>query len=89
MVRKSLAKGNANVAGANRLGRKSIRHGRCRGYRLSVAISSHGNPFHGVAGPPYLSEGEMAVVEPLGSGQFRIVARVPRTGWTALAAAAR
>src|SRR3954464_9242403 len=27
-------------------------------------ISSHGNPFHAVAGPPYLAEGEIAVVRP-------------------------
>ena len=28
-------------------------------------ISSHGNPFYAVFGPPYLAEGEIAVVDPL------------------------
>jgi hypothetical protein len=50
----------------------------------NIAIASHGNPFYGVAGPPYLAEGEMAVVEPLGEGGFRIVARIPKDGWAAL-----
>ncbi len=50
----------------------------------NVAIASHGNPFDGVAGPPYLAEGEMAVVEPLGDGRFRIVARVRKDDWEAL-----
>jgi hypothetical protein len=50
----------------------------------NLAIASHGNPFYGVAGPPYLAEGETAVVEPLGDGKFRIVARIAKDGWTAL-----
>lgn len=50
----------------------------------NLAIASHGNPFYGVAGPPYLAEGETAVVEPLGDGKFRIVARIPKDAWTAL-----
>jgi hypothetical protein len=50
----------------------------------NIAIASHGNPFYGVAGPPYLAEGEMAVVEPLGGGQFRIVARITKDGWATL-----
>jgi hypothetical protein len=53
----------------------------------NLAIASHGNPFNAVAGPPYLAEGEIAVVEPLRDGRFRIVARVTKTGWTQLAAA--
>jgi phosphohistidine phosphatase SixA len=48
-------------------------------------IVSHGNPFAAVAGPPYLAEGEAAVVQPRGSEGFRIVARVPRDSWDALA----
>jgi hypothetical protein len=52
----------------------------------NVAIASHGNPFYGVAGPPYLAEGEMAVVEPLGAGTFRVVARITKTDWSALGA---
>jgi hypothetical protein len=55
--------------------------------RTNKAISSHGNPFHGVAGPPYLTEGEIAVVQPKGAGKFTIVARVPVRGFPALAAA--
>lgn len=51
----------------------------------NVAIASHGNPFIAVAGPPYLAEGEIAVVEPQGNGTFRIVARVTKTGWSELA----
>jgi len=51
----------------------------------NVAIASHGNPFAAVAGPPYLAEGEMAVLEPLGGdGQFRIVARITKDRWAAL-----
>jgi broad specificity phosphatase PhoE len=50
----------------------------------TVAIVSHGNPFHALAGA-YLAEGEMAVVEPLGAmSGFRIVAKVPLNGWDAL-----
>jgi hypothetical protein len=50
----------------------------------NTAISSHGNPFFGVAGAPYLAEGEMAVVEPKGNGQFAIVAKITKTAWPAL-----
>lgn len=50
----------------------------------NLAISSHGNPFRAVAGPPYLAEGEIAVIEPLGNGRFRVVARVAKDGWPAL-----
>ncbi len=55
----------------------------------NLAIASHGNPFRAVAPPPYLSEGEMAVIRPLGHGEFRIVARIPLTEWSALVAYAR
>ena len=54
----------------------------------NVAIASHGNPFYGVAGPPYLAEGEIAVIEPQGSGQFRIVAKIAKDAWPALVRAA-
>ena len=51
----------------------------------NLAIVSHGNPFHALAGSPYLAEGEMSVVEPLGAASgFRIVAKVPPDGWDAL-----
>ena len=52
----------------------------------NLAIASHGNPFRAVAPPPYLSEGEMAVIRPLGHGEFRVVARIPLAEWSALAA---
>lgn len=50
------------------------------------AIASHGNPFRGVAGLPYLAEGEAAVVKPLGN-DFAIVARIRVDDWKALEAA--
>jgi len=50
----------------------------------NLAIASHGNPFRSVAGTPYLAEGEVAVVEPLGNNGFRIVARIPKDGWSTL-----
>jgi len=43
-------------------------------------IVSHGNPFHAVAGPPYLAEGEAAVIQPSG-GEFRVVARIRVDEW--------
>ena len=49
-------------------------------------IVSHGNPFHAVAGSPYLAEGEAAVVAPRGAGRFEVVARIPRDRWADLAA---
>ena len=51
-----------------------------------LAIASHGNPFYGVAGPPYLAEGEMAVVRPAGV-DFEVIARVRVEDWSALLAA--
>jgi hypothetical protein len=49
----------------------------------NLAIASHGNPFHAVAGPPYLAEGEAAVVRPLGK-DFEIVARIRSERWSEL-----
>ena len=37
--------------------------------------------FHAVAGPPYLAEGEMAVVRPEGGGRFSVIARIPLAEW--------
>ena len=51
----------------------------------NVAIASHGNPFHAVAGPPYLAEGEAAIVAAAGANGFTVVARVRKTEWDALA----
>ena len=47
-------------------------------------ISSHGNPYYGVFGPPYLAEGEIAVVRPGGPARFETVARIRLTDWPAL-----
>ncbi len=52
--------------------------------KANLAISSHGNPFVAVAGPPYLAEGEAAVVQPLGDRAFRIVARIKKDEWATL-----
>lgn len=46
-------------------------------------ISSHGNPFYALAGPPYLAEGEMAIVRPQGSG-FVVLGRVGVGDWQVL-----
>ncbi|MEI6301436.1 MAG: histidine phosphatase family protein [Betaproteobacteria bacterium] len=54
----------------------------------NLVISSHGNPFQAVAGPPYLAEGEMAVIKPLGD-RFEITARVRIDDWNGLAAAGK
>jgi hypothetical protein len=48
------------------------------------AVSSHGNPFYGVAGPPYLVEGEMAVVRPRGAKGFEVIARIRASDWDRL-----
>jgi len=54
----------------------------------NLVIVSHGNPFFSVAGPPYLAEGEAAVIRPTGSG-FEVIARVRVEGWEALLQAAK
>ncbi|MFO1306718.1 MAG: histidine phosphatase family protein [Burkholderiales bacterium] len=50
----------------------------------NLAISSHGNPFRAVAGSPYLQEGEIAVIRPLGNGRFEIAARITKDAWPPL-----
>jgi hypothetical protein len=47
----------------------------------NTVLSSHGNPFRAVAGPPYLAEGEIAVVRPEGGGSFSVIARIRLTDW--------
>jgi len=47
----------------------------------NLVIASHGNPFRALAGPPYLAEGEMAVVRPEGGGRFSVIARIRLTDW--------
>jgi phosphohistidine phosphatase SixA len=56
------------------------------GAGANLVVVSHGNPFYSVAGPPYLAEGEAAVIKPLGQ-DFRIVARIRVDGWDALKSA--
>jgi len=50
----------------------------------NAVIASHGNPFAAVAGPPYLAEGEMAVVRPEGDSRFTVVGRVRIEQWPLL-----
>jgi hypothetical protein len=47
----------------------------------NTVLSSHGNPFRAVAGPPYLAEGEIAVVRPQGGEKFSVIARIRLTDW--------
>ena len=49
---------------------------------VNDVIVSHGNPFVALAGPPYLAEGEAAVVAPVNDG-FRVVARIKVDEWAA------
>ena len=53
----------------------------------NLVIASHGNPFYGVAGPPYLAEGEAAVIRGLGGNDFEVIARIRVGDWQALTAA--
>ena len=85
-----LAFGKATATGDVRGGPASDEAGRYAALRKllstkiakgrNVVISSHGNPFHAVAGPPYLAEGEVAVVMPEGES-FSVVARIRLTDW--------
>lgn len=54
----------------------------------NAAIVSHANPFYSVAGPPYLAEGEAAVIRPLGS-TFEVFARIRVEDWETLKGAAK
>lgn len=49
---------------------------------VNDVIVSHGNPFVALAGPPYLAEGEAAIVAPANDG-FRVVARIKVDEWAA------
>lgn len=49
--------------------------------RTNNVVSSHGNPFFALFGPPYLAEGEMAVVEP---STQTIVGRIRLDEWETL-----
>jgi len=54
----------------------------------NLAVVSHANPFYSVAGPPYLAEGEAAVIRPLGSG-FEVFAKIRVEDWETLKGAAK
>src|SRR5712691_1240851 len=54
----------------------------------NLAVVSHGNPFYSVAGPPYLAEGEAALIRPAGNS-FDVVARIPVRSWETLKRAAK
>jgi phosphohistidine phosphatase SixA len=54
----------------------------------NLAVVSHANPFYSVAGPPYLGEGEAAVIRPLGSS-FEVFARIRVEDWETLQGAAK
>jgi phosphohistidine phosphatase SixA len=54
---------------------------------VNLGIASHGNPFHGVAGPPYIAEGELAVIEPH-NDDFQVIARVRPEDWARIVASA-
>ena len=51
----------------------------------NLAIASHGNPYRAVVGGAYLAEGEAAIIAPRGKDGFRVVARVTKDEWKALA----
>ena len=53
----------------------------------NLVVASHGNPFYGAAGPPYLAEGEAAVIRGLGNGNFEVIARIRVDDWPQLIAA--
>ena len=54
----------------------------------NLAVVSHANPFYGVAGPPFLDQGEAAIIRPLGNG-FEVFARIRVEGWETLKGAAK
>jgi len=86
--------GRATVSTAVRGGPASAEGGRYDDLRtlltrpvpgnVNLAIASHGNPFVAITGPPYLAEGEAAVIQPLDDTRFRIVARIKKDEWTTL-----
>jgi phosphohistidine phosphatase SixA len=49
----------------------------------NLAVVSHGNPFVNLAGPPYLAEGEAAVIRAI-PDDFQIMARIRVEDWDGL-----
>ncbi len=54
--------------------------------KTNTLLVGHGNPFRSVAGAPHLSEGEAAVVQPVGEGVYQIIARIRIEEWQTLLA---
>lgn len=52
--------------------------------RTVRVVASHGNPFYAVAGPPYLAEGEAAVVAPGPGSGFTVIAKITKDAWGSL-----
>ncbi|MFN2644166.1 MAG: histidine phosphatase family protein [Burkholderiales bacterium] len=50
----------------------------------NAVVSSHGNPFYALYGPPYLAEGEIAIIRPDGANGPEVVGRVRLEDWPAL-----
>jgi hypothetical protein len=50
----------------------------------NAVIASHGNPFYALFGPPYLAEGEIAVVQPDANGKPQIIDRIRLEDWPSL-----
>jgi phosphohistidine phosphatase SixA len=78
----AVSTGSARYAALQKILATPVRPG------TNLVVVGHGNPFYSLAGPPYLAEGEAAVVRPL-EADFQVVARVRVDGWGALADAAR
>ncbi len=52
--------------------------------KANLVISSHGNPYYATNGPPYLVEGEAAVIRPQGDGRWEVLARLRGDEWAKL-----
>jgi Histidine phosphatase superfamily (branch 1) len=50
----------------------------------NAIIASHGNPFYALFGPPYLAEGEIAVVQPDAANGPAVIGRLRLDDWGAL-----
>jgi phosphohistidine phosphatase SixA len=50
----------------------------------NLVVVSHGNPYHAIVGPPYLAEGEAAVIRAGGANGFTVVAHIRKDEWADL-----
>ncbi|MEO8486661.1 MAG: histidine phosphatase family protein [Betaproteobacteria bacterium] len=78
------ARGGPSMADAERYAELRKRLATPPAPRTVRVIASHGNPFRAIAGPPYLAEGEAAVVAPAPGGTFAVISRIPKDEWRAL-----